>query len=106
MKPKLSLFVAFISLGLMLFFTKSGYAEYRMETCDVVQAGIEETGAALFKFKPLGETKSKGFVAPVGREKEMLAIALTAMSSGMKVKALIDYEVAGSEIKSLKLFSE
>jgi len=106
MKSKLLFFTAVISAGLIMAFATNGHAEYQMQTCDVVQAGIEETGDALFKFRPVGETKPKGFVAPVGREKEMLAIALTAMVSGLKVKALIDYQVPGSEIRSLRLFSE
>jgi hypothetical protein len=72
----------------------------------VVQAGVEDDGSALFKFKPVGQTKAVGFLAPVGREKEMLAIALTAMVSGMKVKAMIDYQVPQSEIRTLRLFSE
>jgi hypothetical protein len=82
-------------LRVISFPFSKGYARYRMETCDVVQAGIEETGEALFKFRPVGMAKAKGFVAPAGQEKEMLAIAISAMVSGLKVKALIDYEVGG-----------
>jgi hypothetical protein len=105
MKNKLALFVVFALSGVILFPFSKGYAEYQMYTCDVVQAGIEETGDALFKFRPVGMTKAKPFVAPAGREKEMLAIAISAMVSGMKVKAMIDYEMGG-EIRILRLFAE
>ena len=103
MKNKLALFVVFALSGAIFFPLSKGYAEYQQYTCDVVQAGIEETGDVLFKLRPVGMTKTKGFFAPAGREKEMLAIGISAMVSGMKVKALIDYDLGG-EIRILRLF--
>lgn len=68
------------------------YATYQIEVCTVIQAGTDaETTEIFFAVAIRPSLTKKRFIALAGQEKRMLAIGLSAMVSGMRVKAEIDY---------------
>ncbi len=79
--------------GLVLAFSVSAYAAAATYTCTVNSAGPQAAGTANYKMaiKLTSTPGTKTFVAPTGKEKEFLAVALTAIANGKKVSVVIDW---------------
>ena len=71
--------------------------------CTIVGAEIDYNGAGKLRLIREGANNPRPFTIPSGQENRMLAIALTAMSSGMSVEALFDWVVPDSEIETIRL---
>ena len=85
-------------------FPLSANAGDSVRDCTVTQAGYNgETGNTEIWLYRDDAGLTKMFVAPAGEENKMLAVALTAMSSGMCVKVKMDWQVWGDELVFLRL---
>ncbi len=84
--------------------TTGAYAVTALQICTVEQAGINsDTGDVEIFLYRADVDATKKFVAPTAEANRMLAVALTAMSSGMQVKVMIDWQVWASEIDWIRL---
>jgi hypothetical protein len=95
-KMKLNKIVLIILLvfGIFSFFTLNSYAS-EWYTCAVGSAGVLSSGYVQVKLTDTTDSpafENTYFRVYTGREKEMLAIFLTAMSIGYNVKAKLDCE--------------
>lgn len=102
-KRILALFV--IALVGSLFMVSSASAAYLERTHTVTAVETDDTGQVLITFSLTNGqgTFYKTHVVPAGQEKTMLAVALTAMSTGMNVEALTDFWYPMSDIYSIRL---
>lgn len=76
-----------LALCMVGLFTVNAIAAAGWFTCTVVDAGIVRTDEVLITLTDDGASFTDlRFTAKTGREKEMLATALTAISSDLKVK--------------------
>ena len=96
-----------ILTGLMgiLLFCSIANAEYRWVFCTVELAGPSSVGMyiRLTDASATPAFTNKGFFCPEDRAKQMLAIALTAISLNSKVHAYLDPYSVNGEITSLYL---
>jgi len=71
----------------------------------VVESQVLDDGSVKIKLYSEPKDQAKVFLAPTGQENQMLSIALTAMSAGMQVKALVYWQSPGSDIVGIKLIA-
>ena len=75
-------------------------------TAQVTEAGINDgTGETEIWLYRSDVTETKKFVAAIGEENKMLAVALTAMSSGMDVKVSVAWGSWGAPLVFIRLIS-
>jgi hypothetical protein len=74
-------------------------------TCDVIMAGVEANGEVRIYLDPVGDgiTEARYYTAPVAYEKTMLAIALTAVSTGIPVRVRIDWDNPRTELTFMRI---
>ena len=91
-------------MGILLFCSIAS-AEYKWVFCTVELAGPNSSGMyiRLTDASASPTFTNKGFFCPEDQAKEMLAIALTAISLNSKVHAYIDPDSVNGEITSLYL---
>ena len=97
MKAKKIIVAILVLFCMVLTIPGLATAGYRLWECSVVAAGPDTTGDELttgqivLTLQRTGFDSKKTFVVKDGEENRVLAIALTALSSGMKVNVLIDW---------------
>ena len=99
-----------IIIGLMLSAFIVGFGNIALEatkfyTCNVKYVQTDDLGVAVIGLsRPVSSgTSSRDFTVPVGEENRMLAVALTALASGLQVQADVDWSSNGSEIVCFRL---
>ena len=109
MKRKNLILTLLIALSLVLFIALNASAEYQRYICTVTKAGPageSDTWLELTDTSSPPAFEVKGFLCPEERAKEMLAVALTAMSNNLKVEVIIDPEVEYGYVYAIFLYSE
>ena len=99
-----------IILGLALLVLSLGFAPIADAapanyTCMVTMAGVEDNGEIRIYLDPVddGRTEARYYTAPVAYEKTMLAIALTAVSTGIPVRVRIDWDNPRTELTFMRI---
>jgi hypothetical protein len=87
-------------LPAILFVGSLGNAQAAVETytCDVIMAGTAANGTTFIRLTHLATNRAftnKWFSAPTTQSREMLAIALAALTAGKQVQIGADIAVAG-----------
>jgi hypothetical protein len=77
------------------YFTIDSNAAGGWYTCTVVMAGPGGGNIYIQLTDKSGSFTSKWFTAPAAKSKEMLAVALTAMSNGLSVRVYTDTSLSG-----------
>jgi len=74
-------------------------------TCNVMMAGVEDNGEIRIYLDIVddGTTTMKYYTAPVAYEKTMLAIALTAISTGIPVRVRVDWDNPRTELTFMRI---
>jgi hypothetical protein len=89
-------------LGMMELFAINAHAEYGWHTCTVEKAGFG--GDLIYIFlRDVSSGTEYTCIAPEDREKEMLAIVLTAIANNMEVRVLFDDNESHPELYCLYL---
>ena len=105
---KVRIFRAMLIMGILIpTFVIPGIASAadKWFKCSVFFAGCSDQGAEI-KLKRVSDNKAKLFFASAGEEDRMLAIALTAMNSGLSVRALVNWnQSVHNTILALRLLS-
>jgi hypothetical protein len=96
---------ALVLVGLLGLGVSTAQAYVWARDCTVASAGIGETGNVEVFLIPVGETQAKMRVAQEGDENVVLAIALTAMSTGKLVNVKTEWAAAGAPIVWIRLLS-
>jgi hypothetical protein len=79
---------------------QAGYAWY---TCTVVRTGQDDTGVYQITLARTGVTNPRTFTLPSDQTNRLLAVALSAMSANLKVRAYVDWSFgAGTDVKGLE----
>jgi hypothetical protein len=105
MKAKKILIMALALLTLGVFFAGQATAA-AVRICNVMEAGYnDETGNIEIWLQQYDGGNTKMFTAAVGQEKEMLAVALSALSTGLPVKAKLNWNTWGSALLFIRLMS-
>jgi ABC-type glycerol-3-phosphate transport system substrate-binding protein len=114
MKTRKMALMVLVAFGLVAVFSVSAYAAAANCVCTVSSAGTYTWTGSATDYKTAIKltwvsggttpgTKVKTFYAPTNREKDFLAIALTAMANGKKVTALVDFITASTVVNNLYL---
>ena len=69
--------------------------------CTVENAGLNADGNVELLLIPVGQTWPRKALARVGEENMVLAIALTAMSTGKLLNVTMEWTISGSEIQAI-----
>ena len=109
MKAKKLVLVVLWVGALVAFLTVTSYAA-ALYTCTVKNAGPAMLPTyhmvitlTYVSGTPAPTPTTQTFYAPVGHEKEFLAVALTAMANNKKVSAYVDFATAKSTVFNLYL---
>jgi len=98
MKGKVFVVLA-LFLALNFAMTPIAHAKYVRLTCTIDSVETDAFGAVLITFtiNTAAGPRTRTHYAPAGQEKTMLAVALTAMTSGLQVQAFIDFYNPGEQ---------
>ena len=106
MRLKTGLALALVMVGMALFFPADTLAADDWYTCTIVRIGGSGTSANSPMYVMLtdsgGDFKNKNFRIPEGRLNQILAVLLTAASSGSKVRIYGDHTIATDPNRLLK----
>ena len=80
-----------LAVGFGLLFSTNAFADSKMFECTVAFAGIDDTGSVSLKLCPLNKVSCRKFYPVAEDGNKVLAVALTAMTSGLNVNAMIDW---------------
>jgi len=90
MKTKMTIVTMLVFFCMVLTIPGSASADYKLFECKVLMAGPEATGddvtpgRIILKLERIDNGRKEKFVVKDGEENRVLAIALTAMSSGIE----------------------
>jgi hypothetical protein len=111
MKAKMMIVTLFVVFCMVLTIPGTASAGFKWRECTVVTAGPDTTGDdttpgyVIIRLRRANGTE-RNFVVKDGEENRVLAVALTAMASGMKVNANVDwFKVIGDYIDGIYLMS-
>ena len=90
MKAKKMTLMVVVVLSIMIFFATNAISEYDWYYCDVVTVGPAGSIYSIKLVDTAGAFPQMWFTLPDAYKKELLAISLTAMSTGMTVRVKID----------------
>jgi hypothetical protein len=102
---KTGLALALVMVGMAVFFPAGTLAADDWYTCTIVRIGGSSTSANSPMYVMLKDSEgafTKNFRIPEGRLNQILAVLLTAASSGSKVRIYGDYTIATDPNRLLK----
>ena len=103
MKRSKIIYILVISLFAVLVSSQAYAGTY---VCDVTEAGAVGPAAEVqIRLTSTGSFTNQWFKARTGREKEMLAVALTALASGLKVRVWLNSTAVNAELQSMHIQS-
>ena len=107
MKHKTFINIALLVTGMILFFTLNANADYARYVCNVISTGPagSDTWVVLTDTAVTPKFSKAGFKFPAARAKEMMAVALTAMTNNFKVEAIVNLGSIGT-VYALFVYSE
>ena len=107
MKHKTFINIALLVTGMILFFTLNANADFDRYICKVIMTGPagNNTWIVLTDTAVAPTFSETGFVFPEDRAKEMMAIALTAITSNLKVEAIVNLGSTGT-VYAIFVYSE
>jgi hypothetical protein len=77
--------------GLMITTIGNAMAAHAWYNCTVVRAGQNAEGAYEVVLKRSGVAQPKAFVIPADQTDRLMAVALTALSANLSVRAYVDW---------------
>ena len=98
--------ICFALVAFLFSFATMANATMGTRVCTVVKAGVDSNGDVVIYLDVVsdGVNRVKHFIAPATDGNRMLAVAMTAMTSGgMTVEATMDWAIPGSELTDLML---
>ena len=115
MKTRKMVLMVLVAFGLVAVLSAGAFAAAANYTVKVNWAGCDTWTGSATTYKtairldyvggaPVPTVKSKTFYAPTGREKDFLAIALTAIANGKNCAALVDFQTSSATtVNNLRL---
>ena len=105
MKKEKVVLVGLTILAMFLFLTQPAGAAAIWLDCEIEAIETDDSGTVTLTLYRASKDRSKQFTVPIGEENRMLAVALTAMTNGMGVRALFDWQNEGSDIECMILYA-
>lgn len=96
--------VLFAAFCLLVLTAENALAAYAWYTCKVIRTGQNSAGVCQITLARAGVTETRTFTLPAAQADRLLAIALSAVSANLQVRARVDWSLEeGRTVKGLEV---